>query len=164
MNPDDILAALPRATPSHRHRWDVPPSPSMREDDDYRMGCRCGRRQDAAATKKGRSSRRMGNDFERDVTTMLSSVFPDVKRVGQYGGPDDVAGRLLYVQCKKVAGMYPRKADALLSDAERHANADQYPVVAMAHPGHGHHKLVVMDLSDFTNLLRQVIGEAKEER
>ena len=80
-----------------------------------------------------------------------------------YGGPDDVQSRLLYVQCKKVAGLYPKGADALLTDTEQHASADQFTAVAYAYPGRGHHKLIVMDLADFASLLRVVQGEAWEK-
>jgi hypothetical protein len=136
----------------HRHRWTVdnPPWPAA---------CACGALKDAGKTRKGRNARRLGNDFELDVAHALSSVFPDVRRVGQYGGPEDVSGRLIYVQCKKQAGLYPKGADRLLSETETHANADQYTAVAYAHPGHGHHRLIVMDLADFVNLIREVMGD-----
>ena len=142
----------------HRHRWGhTYLFDGMRVPGTY---CACGAIQDPAKSRRGKTARRRGNDYEREVASLLSSVMPDIKRTGMYGGPDDVAGRLLYIQCKKQAGLYPRGAEALLKDTETHANADQYTAVAYAHPGHGHKKLIVMDLADFVNLLREVMTDA----
>jgi hypothetical protein len=123
----------------------------------------CGKLKDEVRSRAGRNNRKRGNAFELEVAHMLASVLPDVKRVGQYGAKDDVAGRLLYLQCKKVAGLYPKSVDALLTDTEGHANADQAVAVVYAHPGHERrHKIIAMDLRDFVHLIATVIGEAKE--
>ena len=107
--------------------------------------------------KAGRSARRKGNDFERQLVRVLDVVFPDARRTGMYGGPDDVMAGPLFVQAKKVASLYPKRIDKLLTDIEPRVPADQYPAVVVAHPGRDdHHKLIVMDLYDFVTLLREV--------
>lgn len=83
----------------HRHRWDVGPSQAMLEDNDLRMRCRCGARQDMAATKAGRNARRRGNRRELQLAKALGGV-----KVGHHGGPEDVRVGLFNVQSKVRAG------------------------------------------------------------
>ena len=106
--------------------------------------------------KRGRNSRKRGGAWEREATNILESAFPDARKVGPLAGPDDILAGPLFIQAKKVASLYPKRLDDLLSDTEQHCTADQYPALVLAHPGHDRrHKLVVMDLRDFVNLVRE---------
>jgi len=83
-------------------------------------------------------------------------VYPDARKVGPLNGPDDVTAGPLVIQAKKVAGLYPKRLDDLLADLEAHITADQYPALAVAHPGHERrHKLIVMDIRDLVSLLKE---------
>ena len=67
MMPDDVLAAAYRPR-GHRHRWDVPPTPAMMEDGDFRPRCgRCRAFQDPTKSRRGKSSSRLGKDQERRI-------------------------------------------------------------------------------------------------
>jgi hypothetical protein len=64
-----------------RHAWSKDTIPSV---------ClRCGKPYDAVAARRGRTNRSRGNAIERDMGRKLG-----LRRVGQYGGPDDLAGEL----------------------------------------------------------------------
>ena len=105
-------------------------------------------------SKKARNNIKRGGAWELEVAKMLATVYPDARKTGPLGGPDDVTAGPLYVQAKAVASLYPKRLDELLTDTEQHCTADQYPVLTIKHPGHERrHKLVVMDLRDFVNLL-----------
>jgi hypothetical protein len=70
-----------------RHAWSKDTIPSV---------ClRCGKPYDAVAARRGRTNRSRGNAIERDMGRKLG-----LRRVGQYGGPDDLAGELFRVQVK----------------------------------------------------------------
>ena len=126
----------------HRHRWDVPPVPAAMEDGDWRVGCRCGARQDLAATRKGRTNRARGNAYERRVAGRLG-----LKRVGQFGGVDDARGWMT-VQIKN-GGAFPellwRWLEALPRDDRLRA------VVVGDAPGSGtkRREVIVLDFEDF---------------
>jgi hypothetical protein len=106
--------------------------------------------------KRGRNNRKRGGAFEAEVARFFSHVYPDTRKVGPLAGPDDVIAGPLFIQCKKVAGLYPKRLDDLLTDTEQYTTADQYPALVLAHPGHERrHKLIVMDVRDFVNLLKE---------
>ena len=106
--------------------------------------CRCGAVRDPAVTKKGRNAGRRGKDYERSVAARLG-----LRRVGQYGGPDDVRGDWASIQCK-VGGAFPellwRWLQAIPHDADRIR-----AVVVGDSPGPGgrRREVIVMDLSEF---------------
>ena len=105
--------------------------------------------------KQGRNNRKRGGAWELTVSRVLAEAFPDARKTGPLGGPDDVTAGPLVIQAKAVASLYPKQLDRLLADLEPRITADQYPVLAIKHPGHERrHKLVVMDLYDFVMLLR----------
>lgn len=107
---------------------------------------RCGTLRDIARSKRGKSARNRGNQFERDVAKRLG-----VKRVGQYGGADDVRGEWISVQCK-VGGAYPERIDGWLRAIP--ATAEQLRAVVIGDaPGIGGRRrvLVVLDFGDFVD-------------
>ena len=55
----------------------------------------CGQIRDLEASRRGRSSRRLGNDQERRAEKVYGW-----EKVGEAGGPDDLSGRLVVVQQK----------------------------------------------------------------
>ena len=104
--------------------------------------------------KRGRNNRQRGNAFEAEVTRYLAVAYPEARKTGPLAGPDDVQAGPLYVQCKKVASLYPKRLDELLTATEEHCTADQVPALVLAHPGHERrHKLIVMDVRDLVALL-----------
>ena len=50
---------------------------------------------DPVRSRRGRSNRRRGNDWERSLAAELAG-----RRIGQYGGPSDVLTPLFAVQAK----------------------------------------------------------------
>lgn len=104
----------------------------------------CGREQDPIRSRRGKSARNRGNQFERDVAKRLGA-----KRVGQYGGADDVKGEWISVQCK-VGGAYPERIDAWLRAIPADAAQLRAVVIGDA-PGSGGRRrtLIVLDFEDF---------------
>ena len=76
-----------------RHSW--------RDDGTCRKGC--GAVRDPAASRRGRTSLRAGKDAERAI----AKAYPDGKRVGQFGGPDDVVVGDLFVVQSKAGVRFP---------------------------------------------------------
>ena len=104
--------------------------------------------------KRGRNNRKRGGTWELEAARLLAHAWPDARKTGPLGGPDDIIAGPIYAQAKAVAGLYPKALDALLSYVETHCTADQVPVLLLKHPGHERrHKLVVMDALDFVNLV-----------
>ena len=58
---------------------------------------------DDAATRRGRNNRARGNAIEREVARKLG-----LRRVGQYGGPEDAESEWLVVQVKS-GGCVPQR-------------------------------------------------------
>jgi hypothetical protein len=109
--------------------------------------CRsCGALRDEARAKRGKSARNRGNQFERDVAKRLG-----VRRVGQYGGADDVKGDWISVQCK-VGTYYPERIDGWLRALPADAGQLRAVVIGDA-PGTGGRRrtLVVLDFDDFVD-------------
>ena len=99
---------------------------------------------DPERSRRGRSARNRGNAFEREVAKRLGA-----RRVGQYGGSDDVSADWVSVQCK-VGGYYPERIDGWLRALP--ANAGQLRAVVLGDapgPGRRRRSLIVIDLDDF---------------
>lgn len=102
---------------------------------------RCGREITAEASRRGRTSRRRGNDIERSVARQLG-----LERVGQYGGPDDVRGEMFVVQVKSGAA-FPERFWRWLTALP--TNAGQTPLLVITDapgPGHKRRAIVVLDI------------------
>jgi hypothetical protein len=118
---------------------------------------------DCDKAKRARNNRARGGRWELEAARILERAFPDARKVGPLGGPDDIIAGPLYIQAKAVASLYPKRLDDLLADIEQHCRSDQYPALILKHPGHEkRHKLVVMDARDFANLLNEERGRATE--
>ena len=104
--------------------------------------------------KRGRNNRKRGGSWELEAARLLANAWPDARKTGPLGGPDDIIAGPLFVQAKAVASLYPKALDRLLADIEAHCTADQVPLVVLKHPGHERfRKLVVLDARDFINLV-----------
>jgi hypothetical protein len=123
----------------HRHRWTVdnPPWP---------VACLCGALKDAAKARRGKTSRRKGNDYERSVAARLGA-----KRVGQYGTTIDVGGQgdWVAIQCK-VGSAFPERIWKWLDAIPKDAMHVRGVVIGDA-PGTGtkRREVIVMELDDF---------------
>ena len=107
----------------------------------------CGKSKDDAATRRGRNNRARGNAIEREVARKLG-----LRRVGQYGGPEDAESEWLVVQVKS-GGAFPERIWKWLQALP--ANADQTRAVVVTDapgPGHKRRALVVVDLDDWQDL------------
>jgi DNA-binding CsgD family transcriptional regulator len=79
------------------------------------------------AVRKGRNSRARGNSIEREIAKRLG-----LRRVGQFGGPDDVAGDNFVAQVKS-GGSFPERIWRWLKAVP--VNATQTPLVVVVDDG-----------------------------
>lgn len=123
----------------HRHQWVTGPFVL----DPY--CARCGAKQDAARSRRGKTSRNRGNAFEREVAAKLGG-----RRVGQYGTAVDVeVPGYLKVQTKN-GGAYPALLDRWLRAVPVQAGELRAVVVGDAPgPGTKRRSLIVMDFDEF---------------
>lgn len=113
-----------------------------------RVTCaRCGRPWDQTRARRGRNNRARGNAIEREVGKRLG-----LRRVGQYGGPDDLSGDMFSVQVKS-GGAFPERLWSWLKAVP--ANASQTPLLVVTDapgPGHRRRAVVVLDLDSWIQL------------
>ena len=123
-------------------------------------GCRrCPAIRDDARSRRGKNSRTRGNAYERSVAARLG-----VKRVGQYGGAEDVAGDWIAVQCK-VGGYYPLTIDRWLRAIPARADRLRAVVIGDAPGSAGKRReLIVLDLSDFIDWFGAASKESPDAR
>lgn len=98
------------------------------------------------ATRRGRTARNRGNAYERSVAKRLG-----VRRVGQYGGKEDLgaAEDWMVVQCKN-GSYYPERIDGWLRAIPVRAGQLRAVVIGDAPgPGTKRRELIVLDLGDF---------------
>jgi hypothetical protein len=108
---------------------------------------RCGRPFDEAAAKRGKNNRSRGNAIEREVGKRLG-----LRRVGQYGGPDDLSGELFVAQVKS-GGAFPERLWSWLKAVP--ANAGQTPLLVVTDapgPGFRRRALVILELDEWVAL------------
>lgn len=108
---------------------------------------RCGKVRDDAATRRGRNNRSRGNAIERAVGKELG-----LRRVGQYGGPDDLSGQMFAAQVKS-GGSFSERYWSWLKAVP--VTAGQTPILVVTDapgPGHKRRALVVLELSDWRAL------------
>jgi hypothetical protein len=100
------------------------------------------------ASRRGRLNRSRGNAFEREVAHKFGG-----KRVGQYGGPDDVATDRFNIQAK-CGQMFSEKYWRWLQAVPVKAGYIPLLVVGDA-PGAGHKRrvFVVIEEHDFLELV-----------
>lgn len=109
--------------------------------------CRsCFKVRDPERSRRGKTSRRRGNDYERSVANRLG-----LRRVGQYGSSVDVggAGEHMAIQVKNGVA-FPKRLWRWLDALPRDAIHIRAVVVGDA-PGSGQprRELIVMDLDEF---------------
>lgn len=140
--PETAITVVSSDRPCRRHRWGL----STHLVETY-FCLRCGVVRDDTRSRRGKSARRRGNDYERDVAAALGGV-----KVGMYGGPVDVQTPLLNVQVK-VRGAFPSWMTDELAKLPR--TGGRVPTLVVADtPGSGRRRraLVVMSLDDFREL------------
>ena len=103
---------------------------------------------DPVRSRRGRSNRRRGNDFERTLATELGG-----RRVGQYGEPADVLTSLLAVQAK-VGASFSERYWRWLSAIPRTGVCAPRSSSWVMRRDHGHRRraFVVIELGDFRDL------------
>jgi len=110
------------------------------------------------AARRGRLNRSRGNAFEREVAHKFGG-----KRVGQYGGPEDVSAGQFNIQAK-CGQMFSEKYWRWLQAIPR--KADQVPLLVVGDaPGSGSKRrvFVVIEEHDFLELVGGPDAKAKEE-
>lgn len=107
----------------------------------------CGKEIDPERQLRGKRSRNRGNAIEREMAARLG-----LRRVGQYGGPDDLAGDLFAAQVKS-GGSFPERFWRWLKAVPVRAGQTPLLVVTDAPgPGHRRRAVVIVDLDDWTDL------------
>lgn len=144
MTLDDLPGLMVPATPANpaaapkrcrRHAWSSD------------RCIRCGRVRDEAATRRGRNNRARGNAIEREVGRALG-----LRRVGQYGGPDDLTSPLFAAQVKS-GGSFSERYWSWLRAVPTSAGQTPLLVVTDAPgPGRKRRAIVVLDLEDWREL------------
>ena len=110
---------------------------------------------DPTRSRRGRSNRRRGNDFERALAAELAG-----RRVGQYGGPADVVTPLFAVQAK-VGGSFSERYWRWLAALPRTGGRIPILIVGDAPgPGFRRRAVVVMELGDFRDLHGELATDA----
>lgn len=144
-----ITLANPAASPPRcrRHLWDrgdgfiALPSETV--------CARCGVIQQPERVRRGRLNRSRGNAIEREIGKRLG-----LRRVGQYGGPDDLSGDLFAAQVKS-GGAFSERFWSWLKAVP--VNAGQTPLLVVTDapgPGHRRRAVVILDLDDWEALHR----------
>ncbi len=83
----DPVTAVSLVPGRHQHTWTV---------------CTCGAQRDMEAPRRGRSARRLGGDTERRLAARYGA-----KKVGQFGDPIDLLGRIFAWQAKATRDAMP---------------------------------------------------------
>jgi len=122
--------------------------PRCRRHDWYANACRrCGVMENPVTVRRGRTNRSRGNAIERDVARHLG-----LRRVGQFGGKEDVSGDLWAAQVKS-GGSFSERYWGWLKSVPVNAGQVQLLVVTDAPgPGHKRRGIVVLDLDDWRDL------------
>jgi hypothetical protein len=128
-----------------RHTWTPYTIPNLAGIEEWCS--RCQRWRDPAASKRGRNNRARGNAIEREVGKQLG-----LRRVGQYGGPDDLTGDMFAAQVKS-GGAFPERLWSWLKAVP--VTGAQTPLLVVTDapgPGHKRRAVVVLDIADWIAL------------
>ena len=109
----------------------------------------CGIVRDPAASRRGRTSLRAGKDAERAI----AKAYPEGKRTGQFGGPDDVTVGDLFVIQSKAGGWFSERVWAELAKLPR--SGGRIPTLIVSDrpgPGHRTRRYVVRMIDDDLDL------------
>ena len=126
-----------------RHDWAL-----LWLDNEHVWACtRCNRLRDETVTRRGKNNKKRGEAIEREIGHRLG-----LRRVGMYGGPDDLSGDMFAVQVKS-GGSFSERYWRWLSGIPRHAGQVGVLIVTET-PGRGHkaRSIVVVDYDDWRDL------------
>lgn len=131
-----------------RHVWQTIVSVTDMDFGSIGFRCaKCSRIRNDAATRRGKNNRSRGNAIERAVGKELG-----LRRVGQYGGPEDLSGLAFAAQVKS-GGAFSERYWQWLKAVPTTANQTPILVVTDAPgPGHKRRAVVVLDLADWRAL------------
>ena len=147
------LDSLPFDYPSEPNLGAAPPKScihprQLRRQFEGGVACgRCGKELDPERQARGRRARNRGNSIERQMAARLG-----LRRVGQYGGPDDLAGDLFAAQVKSGLS-FPERLWKWLKQVPTKAGQTALLVVTDAPgPGRRRRALVILDLDEWAAL------------
>lgn len=125
-------------------RWQVLGEIAEREQ----VACgRCGKVRDWTTVRRGKNNRNRGNAIEREVGKRLG-----LRRVGQYGGPEDLAGEMFAAQVKS-GGAFSERFWQWLKAVPTGADQTALLVVTDAPgPGVKRRAVVILELDDWIAL------------
>lgn len=147
--PSDANPGAPKPRTCRRHDWQpVITGATSAGLPVAELRCvRCSRPHDDAKGRRGRNNRARGNAIEREIGHRLG-----LRRVGQYGGPDDLAGEMFAAQVKS-GGAFSERYWAWLKAVPVTADQTALLVVTDAPgPGHQRRAVVVLDIRDWIAL------------
>jgi len=104
----------------------------------------CNALRNPAASRRGRLNKNRGNSIEREMGKRLG-----LKRVGQFGGPDDLSGEKFAAQVKS-GGYFSERQWRWLKAVP--VNADQTALLVITDtpgPGKRRRAMVMLDLEDW---------------
>lgn len=132
----------------HRHRWVQRLAVGPNHPARVQFCCHsCGAVQDPVKSRRGRQSRRHGNDYERELAAKLGG-----KRTGMYGGPDDVMVSGMFAIQSKVGLRFPGWMHAELQKLRGSGLTPLLVVADSPGPGRRRRALVVLELDDWRDL------------
>ena len=129
MPPPEPVELEPRKC--RRHQWVFTHGLSYRVDGEGYVCRRCGRERDVALARRGKSSRRLGHDGER-----RSEKRYGWRKTGEYGGIDDLQGKLAIVQQKTTRAAPPLRWKSILARLETRA-AGRVPLLLLSYVAQG---------------------------
>lgn len=120
--PEPERIVLPRTPQRHRHEWLLGGVSSV---------CmRCGKERDESS-RRGRSARRLGADGER-----RSEKRYGMRKVGEFGGPDDLSNDLFLAQQKTTRRAAPLRWKSIFAALDARAGG-RTPLLILSYVHHG---------------------------
>jgi len=147
LTPPNPAAPAPRKC--RRHQWRVA---TFSEDGGVTWReetyCeRCGATKNPAASRRGRLNKNRGNAIEREVGKRLG-----LRRVGQFGGPDDLSGELFAAQVKSGGYFSERQWRWLKAVPVKAGQTAILVVTDTPGPGKKRRAMVMLDIDDWIAL------------
>lgn len=144
---DDLFEPLTAANPAATPRKCRHPKPVRTHHEGTWRCMGCGHIASADRIRGGRRNRNRGNAIEREIGHKLG-----LRRVGQYGGPDDLSGDLFAVQVKSGV-VFPERLWYWLRAVPSEASQTPLLVVTDAPgPGRPRRSIVILTLEDWIAL------------
>ena len=141
--PPASMIVVPRTVRRHRHRWMGHHLTTAGQLVEY---CRdCGAAKSAAASRRGKSALRAGKDAERAI----AAAYPNARRTGHFGGPDDVMVGELFIVQSKAGGWFSERVWSELAKLPR--SGGRIPTLIVSDrpgPGHRMRRYVVRMMDD----------------